>query len=80
MKIENDGYVVMISAFRVPNRHATTRFRYTITRKSKSPMLMIAGSAASEKEAAELAENHLHHFAEQDACRRTHARRSAGSA
>jgi hypothetical protein len=67
MTIENELYVGVIHGFGVPNEHTSLRFRYAITRKTTPSMLMVAGSAATEQEAANRVQQYLRKFAEHDA-------------
>lgn len=63
MRIECDGYVAIIEAVKVTNRHDRVRFHYSITRRSSSPMLLVSGSAPTEAEARGLVRQYLLKFA-----------------
>ena len=65
MRIERGPYIAVISPVRVPNRHSSVRFRYTIVRQATDRMLMIEGSAGTEKEAGEAVMRYLDRFQEQ---------------
>ncbi|HKN34991.1 MAG TPA: hypothetical protein VJX16_17250 [Terriglobales bacterium] len=65
MRIERGPYIAVISPMRVPDRHASVRFRYTIIRQATDRMLMIEGSAGTEKEAGEVVKRYLDRFQEQ---------------
>jgi len=70
MTIETESYVGVIKGSRAPNRHEASRFHYMITRKTLPSMLMVAGSAATEKEATARVQQYLRQFADHDAGRR----------
>lgn len=71
MTIENEPYVGVIDGFRVPNRHEAIRFHYAITRKAPPSILMMAGSAATEKEASDRVQEYLRRFAQHDATKKS---------
>jgi hypothetical protein len=66
MIIENDWYVGVIDRLRISNTHVSSRFRYVITRKRAPLMLMIAGFAGTEKEAAPRVQAYFYAFVAND--------------
>ncbi|MGC2198164.1 MAG: hypothetical protein WA628_26065 [Terriglobales bacterium] len=79
MTIENEFYVGVINGFRVANRHEAIRFHYAITRKAPPSMLMVAGSAATEKEATDRVQDYLRRFAQHDPGKRVSDERAFDS-
>jgi hypothetical protein len=62
MTIETGWFVGVISGSRAPNRHEASRFHYAITRKAPPSMLLVAGFAATEKEAVDRVQEYLLKF------------------
>ena len=79
MTIENEAYVGVMDGFRVPNRHEVIRFYYAITRKTPPSMLLVAGSAATEKEASDREQEYLQRFAQHDATKKISADRGVNN-